>query len=180
MIHRLSALVLLLASCAVIPWQEVEGEYRSKEDEYVVVLPQGWMRANRQDFTLVTRDGALLQNILIIRHKIGEPLPLSKKALSEQMTIQEVADVLFESFQADQNVLDCELLEKRPSDLGGIAGLRIDFTFKNRDELPMRSVAYGCISESWLYVMRYTAASRYYFERDLPVFEKAVATFRVL
>jgi hypothetical protein len=77
-------------------------------------------------------------------------------------------------------VLDLKVLENKPVPFGDTDGFRMLYTYKSEDGLKYKNFYYGCLRGEWFYGVRYTAPQRHYFERDLPAFEKAVKSFRVL
>jgi len=172
----MTSVLIVAMGCA--PWVRVGGLYKSDAHQYTVHLPDGWMRWNRGDNVLITRDGVELQQIVLLRWAIDEPLKHTKKKLSQEMLPFEIAEVILDDIATDREVLDFRLVENKPAKIGGESGFRVVFHFKNKDGLRLTSVYYGCIKDNWFYGIRYTAASRYYFDKDLKTFEKMVESFQ--
>lgn len=57
--------LLFITIIACAPWVRVGGLYKSDSHNFSVELPQGWMKSNTVDHLLITRDGILLQSIVI-------------------------------------------------------------------------------------------------------------------
>lgn len=169
-------LLMLAIGCA--PWVRVGGLYKSDGHQYAIHLPDGWMRWNRGDNLVITRDGLLLQQITVIRLSVDDPLKHTKKKLTKAMLPQEVAEVILDDIATDREVLDFRLEENKPAKIGGLPGFRAVFHFKNKEGLRLTTIYYGCLKETWFYGISYTAASRYYFDKDVEVFEKMVETFQ--
>ncbi len=167
---------IVAIGCA--PWVRVGGLYKSDAHQYAVHLPDGWMRWNRGDDVLITRDGLLLQQISVIRRPIDDPLKHTKKKLTKEMLPLEVAEVILDDIATNREVLDFRLVENKPAKIGGLPGLRAVFHYKNKDGLRLTSIYYGCLNESWFYGICYSAASRYYFDKDAETFEKMMQTFQ--
>jgi hypothetical protein len=175
---RLLLIVLILAGCA--PWMYTSGLFTSGAQEFSVELPEGWMRLNTSEYLLITRDGFLLQNILIKRVHIDKPLSHTKKKLRKEMLPHEVAEVIIDNISSDPAILNFNLIENLPVRISEIPGFKIIFTYKNRDGLRLKTIYYGFISKEWFYSISYTAASRYYFDKDIETFKKVFKSFRLL
>lgn len=109
--------------------------------------------------------------------------------LTPGMSPLEVAEAVLESRKNNKGIFDAEVLEMVPWTVAGTPGFRtvLDFyvfvpsnipygkpvPFVQR-RTPYRSVCYGFLKGEWLYVVGYTAAKRYYFERDKETFEEVL------
>jgi hypothetical protein len=158
---------------------KVGGVYKNSHDQYSVDLPQGWMKLTSDKYLLVTRDGALLQNIIIERVGIDEPLEHTKKKLNKNMLTQEAADVVIDNISSDKAVLNLVILENIPVTIDASQGFKILYTYKNKDGLRFKSLYCGFLSGDWLYSIRYTAPERHYFHKDVGTFEKVLNSFRL-
>ncbi len=154
-----------------------DGLYTSDSLNFSVTLPREWMRSNTNEYLLVTRDGVILQNILIKRIPFDEPLTHTKKKLLQGMLAQEAAEIVLDDIQSDPAVLDFVLLDNAPAVLDGIPGFRVVFTYKDMDGLKLKSVCYGFLTAEWVYTIRYTAALRHYFDEEIDTFEYVVDSF---
>lgn len=170
--------LIFLAGCAA--WTQVGGIYKNESHNFSVELPQGWMRWSQDEDLLITRDGVLLQNIQIRRLNIEEPLKYTKKKLSKNMLPQEAAEVIMDNISSDQNVLTFEIVENNPAKISGIPGFKAVYTYKNKDGLKIKSIYYGFIIDRWFYGLNYNAVQRYYFDKDIQTFEKAVESFKLI
>lgn len=173
-------LIVLLFVVGCAAWVKVGGLYKSKPHNFSVELPSGWMRLNTRDRLYITRDGVLLQNIMIERLNIEKPLEHTKKKFSKDMLPQEVAEVVLDNISSDQTVLNFEVVENIPARISGFPGFRVVFTYKNKDGLRLKSICYGFVTNEWFYGIRYTAAHRYYFDKDLKTFERVFESFKLI
>jgi len=174
-------LLFLMVGCAPkAPWVQVGGLHNMESQDFSVELPQGWMRVNQGDYLFITRDGFLLQYIRVIRLDIEQPLRYTKKKFSKSMLPQEVAEVILDNISSDQNVLDFNLLENIPVKISGISGFRAVYTYKNKDGLKIKGIYCGFITDKWFYGIHYSAAHRYYFDKDVKTFEKVLESFKLL
>ncbi len=177
--RRLLLLATVSLACATTPkprWVDAGTPRASKS--FVLKLPDGWMRAN-QDVTLVaTRDGTLLQWILVERLQVGKPLRNTKKTLAAGMMPQEAAEVIADDLISNPEMKGLQIVENAPASVGGAAGFRLLAAFKDGDGLKYKSVVYGVLAPPWFYRLIYSAPERHYFEADLPAFEAVAASFR--
>jgi hypothetical protein len=169
--------LLLLAGCAT--WVAVGGPYESTSGRFAVELPQGWMRLNTGEYVLITRDGLMLQNIRIQRYLVDQPLQHTKKSFEKGMLPQEIAEVIVDDLSGTPQMLNFEVVENVPVDIGGNPGFRIVFTHNNKDGLKFRSVFCGFMKHEWVYNIQYSAAQRHYFEKDMETFQDVVVSFRL-
>jgi hypothetical protein len=175
----LATTLLVATGCVTLPWVPAGGAYISAADHYTVDLPQGWMRwAQADDGRLVvTRDGALLQLIMIERHGIDQPLKHTKKKLTKGMMPQEAAEVLLDNFSSNKDISDVEVKDNRPITIGAKPGFWTVFTYKTKDDLRLKVVYCGVIDGEWFYGIRYAAPQRHYFDKDLKTFERVLRSF---
>lgn len=170
-------ILVLLMGCA--PWMKVGGGYKNSHDKYSVDLPQGWMKLNTDKYVFVTRDGALLQNIMIERVDLEAPLKNTKKKLTKNMLPLEASEAIIDDMSSDKAVLNLAVLENIPVTIGSNPGFKILFTYKNKDGLKFKCLYCGFLFDNWLYNIRYTAAERYYFQKDVGVFEELLNSFKL-
>ncbi len=171
-------LIVLLSVIGCAPWIRTGGPYSS--NDFSVELPEGWMRFNTGEYLLLTRDGILLQNIHIKRMGIDDEFKHTKKKLTKDMLPYEVAEVIIDNIASDPSVLNFALEENVPTTISSLSGFKLVFTYKNKDGLRLKSIYYGCISGEWFLSIIYTAASRYYFDKDFETFKKVFESFRLV
>ena len=90
----------------------------------------------------------------------------------------EVAEAVADDLKADHELLNFELVENTPATIGGQPGFKLTFAFRTAEKLCLSETMYGCISGGNLWLIRYRAPSRYYFERDGATFAETVKTFQ--
>src|SRR5438876_5516092 len=100
-ITLLLATLFVATGCVTAPWVPTDGAYTSPVDRYAIDLPQGWMRwtPGEDGRLVVTRDGVLLQVIMIERFRVGEPLKHTKKQLARGMMPQEAAEGVLDNLR---------------------------------------------------------------------------------
>lgn len=176
-----AATLLALVACATSKplWVPAGTTFRSASGGYVIDLPGGWMRIN-EDWLLATHDGTALQEIRVIRRDVAKPFRNTKKTLTKESTPQEAAEVILDDLRTSPAYGGLEVLENGPATLSGQPGFRTAFGFKNGGGLAIRGVVYGAVVGEAFYMVVFYAPRRHYFERDLPIFEGAVRTFRLV
>lgn len=177
-----AAALVLTAGCVSLPWVPAEPQHTVRSGHFSVELPQGWMRWNHgpADEVLVTRDGEMLQQILVERVPVDAELRHTKKRLARGMLSQEAAEVVIDNYASDRSNLDFEVRENSPTKVAGFPGFRVTFTYRTRDGLRIKTVYYGFVKDDALYGIRYTAPQRYYFDKDIKSFEQVLQSFKLL
>ena len=180
-IALLLAIVFLAAGCVTAPWVPAGGAYSPPTDFYTIDLPEGWMRWTRDEDNrvVVTRDGAPLQLIVVERHRIDESLKFTKKKLAKGMMPQEAAEVVLDNFSSNKDISGVEIKDNRPITISGKPGFWASFTYKTKDDLKVRVVYCGVLDGEWFYGIRYSAAQRRYFDKDLKTFEMVLRSFKL-
>jgi hypothetical protein len=171
---------LLVGGCVSLPWQPTAGLYSSPAENFALELPPGWMRLNSNEDLLITRDGVLLQHVSVERAAVDRPLKSTKKTLIRGMQPQAIAEVIIDNFMSSERMLDVKVVENRPVQVAQYRGFRLVYTHRDKNGLRFKSVLHGFLAGDVFYAIRYTAAERYYFAKDLPTFEQVLASFRLI
>jgi len=171
-------ILIFVVGCA--PWTQVGGLYKNESHNFSVELPQGWMKWNQGEHLLITRDGVSLQYIQVGRTKLEDPLKHTKKKFSRGMLPQEAAEVYLDNLASNSNILNFEVIENVPVAINGISGFKAVYTYKDKDGLKLKSIYYGFIVGDWIYGICYNAAQRYYFDKDINIFDKVVESFKLI
>jgi hypothetical protein len=176
----LSALLIagmLVTGCQL--WNPGGSTYVDKKGKFNVHTPMGWKYATSLGSDLIaSKDGPILQQISIEHRELETALPKSKRPLAANLGVFELAEAVAGDMQADNTLLGFELKENVPATIGGTAGFKITFTFTTAEKLRLAQTVYGCIFEGQLWLLRYSAPVRHYFERDLATFEDTVKSFK--
>ena len=181
---------IMTGGCAGNPasWSSVSGRQVEDHDRIELDWPAGWMKyipadkdekAKKEGLVLfVTRDGNGLQRIMLKRTALEQGFAYTQKKASAAMLPQELADIIMDDIRANANIIDPQLLENRPSELGGIPGFRLLLTYKTKAGLPKQLAYYGCLADGHMYGLVYDAPRRHYFELDLSTFESVHKSFK--
>lgn len=114
-----------------------------------------------------------------------------KKRFAAGMLAPEAAEVLLDSRRNDPAVTDLSVRKVDAVTLAGQPAFRAEFDFRLKDPLergqdavgpfpPYRSVYCGFVLGEWFYGVGYTAAARYYFERDAGTFDNFLESVRIV
>lgn len=171
-------ILLFVIGCAV--WKPVGGAYKKEDLNFSVEFPHGWMMSGVKNSIVVTRDGTLLQKILIERLHVDDELKNTKKKFKKGMLPQEAAEVILDNISSGQDTMNFEIIENTPVKVSGNPGFKAVFTYKNKDGLKIKSIYYGFMVGEYFYGIRYIAAQRYYFDKDINTFEKVVESFKLM
>jgi|1185.fasta_scaffold134574_2 hypothetical protein len=173
-------MTMLLCACVHAHWMEAGGPYTPPDGRFALVLPNGWMRLSPdKDHLLATRDGPALQRIYSDRNEFGQPLPGAKKVPRKDMLPEEAAELIRDELAVEGGDAAVSVVENSPATVAGRPGFRLTCRFRTSDGLQMKGVVYGVLGDDALYRLTYMAPERYYFDLDLPTFEKIRQSFRL-
>ena len=169
LMFTLSALATFwLAGCQI--WNPGGTPYTAKDGAFTVRPPADWMYATRLgNDLLATKDGPVLQQIIVEHRDLKDPLPHSKRTLTASLAPYEVAEAVTDNLRADHSLLGLEIKENVPATV---------FSFHTGEKLRLSEQCYGCLAGGRLWLLRYCAPSRHYFERDQADFEMMVKDFQ--
>jgi hypothetical protein len=170
-------------------------------------VPEGWHWYLRGDDFIATRDGVFLQQILVerlhvdqVEQKVEGAFPFAvwsskawpvrtAKSLTKRfvsgMPPADAAEVLLGSRGNDPSVTGLEVRKIVTRTIAGQQAFRAVFDFRLRspavDPSPLYRSAYcGFMLGDWFYGINYTAAARYYFDRDAGTFETFLESVRLV
>jgi hypothetical protein len=173
--------ILLLTGCFKRPWTPtLNTKYVFRSQNVSLRLPAGWMLSGRDDLTLVTRDGVLLQNIIVETISVDDELKYTKKKFRRGMSPLEQAEVFLDNMASSPNRTAFNVQSKKPSQVAGHQAFRTEYSYKDRDGLLYKGLLYGFMQNNWFYIIRYEAPNRYYYTRDKEKFENVVKSVKLL
>lgn len=150
------------------------------DNDFSVEIPEGWWKPKHIDKYLITKDGVFLQYVLIQQRPIDRPYRNTKKKLNKGMLPQEAAGVIIDEIASDRRIFNFYLIENAPAIIDGREGFKILFTFKDKKGSSFKTLYYGFIRGDSFYNLRYNAAMRHYFEKDITDFEQILSSFKVV
>jgi hypothetical protein len=168
-----------LIGCQTVEWKAGGTPHTAKDGDFTVTVPEGWTFAERLPGNIVgTRDGLLLQRLMVERRELKDPLPVSKRVLAASLTPLELAEAITDDLRANRSLLGIEVTESQPATVGGQSGFKLLINFHTADKLRGSEAIFGCIKGDRLYLLVFIAPARHYFTHDLAAFEEAAKTFQ--
>ena len=146
---------------------------------FSVTIPDGWWKPDYIDKYLITKDGPLLQYVLIQERPVTRPFKNTSKKIRSEMLPQEAAGIIIDELASDRNITNFTVIENAPAVIDGHDGFRILFSYKNKKGAEFKTLYYGFVRDGIFYNLRYCAELQHYFEKDLPAFEQIIASFRL-
>jgi hypothetical protein len=170
---------MLIGLPACARWPLVNGRVQMESQGFEVTVPAGWHRAALvKNLLILTRDGLALQFIRIGRVPLDDHPRRSKKRFAKGMLPQDLAEVELDAIRSDADIANFELIQNVPITVAGHSGFKLVYSFKVAG-LRVKRVHYGFLLRDWVYRIQFQAAARYYFDRDLPAFERVFESFKV-
>lgn len=166
-------LVLLFLSGCTPTWVKVDHSGRDYAGEhYSVTLPAGWLRLESDDILILSKDGILLQIISIQYRPHENTFEKIEKDSSASMLPSELAQLAIAELKAsqDDSLPSLEILRNAPVELAGHTGFDIHLRYKTDAGLRMDMEMRGVVDDSGFYLLKYTAPTLHYFERDLQTY----------
>jgi hypothetical protein len=171
-----TTIIFFLVSGCASTWKVTRET--SKNRYYSFTSPTKWMVLKQGPSTLLSCHGTTLDRISIIRKEIIGPFPNTLLKITPGMLPHEHAEVVVARAIATPGVSNVFLNEARPAVVGGISGVRCAFNYQIND-LKFTDIVYSFIDGPYLYELRFSATSRYYYDESVDAFESVVKSFRL-
>ncbi len=189
---------ILLVACLVVPLAITSGcaTYTLLEaDEEVTidgtykVSPQiEWSKSTDGDLETWTVNGHVLDQVAFYKGiESGDPLMEysasgsddDRPVFDSRMTSLEVLDLFTASIETN-GAYALETTNLRPWKFGTADGFRFEYAFALEDGLQQKGFAVGMIQDEELYLITFTAAALYYYDRYESAAEGIVSSIEVL
>ena len=171
-------LIAVVAGCAEAPPQKPPEAAKPQPTVAGVVTPEGWVpEYNAGGQLIVSRDGYLVQMILVGARSNLDAFPAIKKGAAAGMLPSEVAELHIANMKAAGGE-QLEVLENDPAPIADVSGYRLVLRHFDDRGLELRRVVYGAVDEKYFYRLIYEAPTLYFFDRDLTQFETLVKSFQ--
>lgn len=174
--------VALLSGCAV--WSKVENSaFTAQDRSYSVELPVGWVRfhlGRSENDVFITYDGPGIERIEITKRENKDAFPKIKKAAGKNMLAFELAELMIAELKAAEALANLEVVENSPAMVSGLPGVKLELRAKNNKGVEFEMLVYGVVGANGFYTLTYQAPRLHYFQKYSGVFEKTVASFRLL
>ena len=177
----LAAALTLVSGCVTAPWSRLDTATTTEPDQfYTVELPAGWVRAEMfKDRVMITRDGIPLQFIEVTRRPGDQAFPQIERGIPTGTLPLELAEMQIAEYKRHEQLAALEVLANLPATLGGLKGYRLHTRYRTGAGLRYEILTYGVASAEGYFTLTYRAPTLHYFQRDLPVFDTLVRSFRL-
>jgi hypothetical protein len=166
---------IILVGCSST-WLRVRGPVQTPSCS--IQMPEGWVRLNTEAYEMVSKDGPYLEYILLREQPLIQGFQHTRRKLNSRMLPNEAAQVIVDNLKADPVIKQFRLIANEPADVGGQEGFHLIFTYRDQQDVDMRTYYYGTVIGSSFVSLRYNAAQRHYFDAELPSFQDALQSLR--
>lgn len=169
------AATLMLTACAG-PWNTAPVQL--SEPQWSITSPEGWMHLSMQESEMLSKDGPYLEYILIQSRPLERGFRFTRQKLEADMLPHEAAQVIADNMRSDPLIRQLQLLAIEPATVDGHAGFKLIYSYQDPYGVEIKTIYYGVILPNQFFNLRYTAAQRYYFEKELPAFNQVFDSLR--
>ena len=92
----------------------------------------------------------------------------------------ESARIIIDEIASDRKIMNFKVVENTPALIDGHAGFKILFTYKNKKGAEFKTLYYGFISGDSFFNLRYSAATRHYYDKDIADFKQILSSFKLV
>jgi hypothetical protein len=168
-------MTLMLTACAG-PWNIAPDQL--SEPQWSIASPEGWMHLSMQGSEMLSKDGPYLEYILIQSRSLAQGFRFTNQKLNRDMLPHEAAQVIADNMRSDPLIRRLRLLDSEPAMVGGHAGFRLIYSYQDPNGVEIKTIYYGVVLPNRFFNLRYTAAHRYYFDKELPAFNEVFDSLR--
>jgi hypothetical protein len=175
-------IVLLIFLCFFSSCATVANERSLKDlpdSDFSVQIPKGWWKPRYVNKYFITKDGPFFQYVLIQQRPLDRPFRHTKKKFRKGMLPLESAGIIIDEMASDRNITNFRLLENAPAVIDQHEGFKILFTYKDKKGATYKTLYYGFISGESFYNLRYNAALKDYYEKDIVDFKRIFNSFKL-
>jgi hypothetical protein len=151
------------------------------DKSYTVDLPVGWIRQFTEGGELLaSRDGFLLQTILIEKRPIKLAFPKTKQEAAETMLPSELAERAIAELKASGDQLGAlTVLESEPALVSDREGFRLKVAYRTQRGVEVLREVVGVADKTRYYQLTYFAPRLHYFDRYQADFARTWASFKL-
>ena len=149
------------------------------EADFTIDIPPGWWKPQSINKFLITKDGPFLQYVLIQQRPLDKSFRHTKKKIKRGMLPEEAAGIIIDELASDSYLMNFRVISNAPATVDGQAGFKILFTYRDKKGSPFKTLYYGFVSGNTFYNLRYCAAERHYYDKDLAAFEQILNSFKL-
>ena len=167
---------LLLVACAG-PWKTAPDHLVGPR--WVITPPEGWMHLSTQESEMFSKDGPYLEYILIQTNPLDRGFRYTRQKMNRDMLPHEAAQLISDNMRSDPHIRQFRLLSSSPTTMDGHPGFRLTYTYLDADGVEIKTIYCGVVLPNQFFSLRYTAARRHYFDKELPAFNRAFDSLRL-
>lgn len=171
----ISVALMLTTACAG-PWKTVPDNLGASR--WSITTPPGWMHLSMPDSEMLSKNGPYLEFIMIQSRPYTKGFRFTKQELNLGMLPHEAAELIIDNLRSDPLIRNFRLLASKPEMIGGRAGFKLTYSYRDKHGVVLKTIYYGVLLPAQFFNMRYTAAQRYYFEKELPAFNDVLGSLR--
>ena len=170
--------VCLICGCASAAYKSsLEG---LPKGDFSVEIPSGWWKPQYINKYLITKDGPFRQYVRIQQRPLDRPFTKTQRKLRKGMLPLESGKIVIDEIAADRNIMNFNVIENNPATIDGHAGFKILFSYRDKKGSEYKTLYYGFISGDSFFNMRYNAAARHYYDKDLADFKRILLSFKLV
>lgn len=169
--------LFIISGCASVAQQRSLKDL--PDNQFTVQIPEGWWKPKHVNKYFITKDGAFLQYVLIQQRPLDLPYSHTKKKINKGMLPQEAAGIIIDEIASDRRIFNFNVIENVPAVIDGHQGFKILFTYQDKNGATFKTLYYGFVRGNSFFNLRYNAAKRHYFEKDIADFERILSSFKV-
>lgn len=170
-------LVMMMTTACAGPWKTVPD--RLIAPQWSITAPDGWMHLNQPDSEMLSRNGPYLEFIMIQSRPLAKGFRFTKQELKPAMLPHEAAGLIMDNLRSDPYIRGFRVLASEPAMIDGHAGFKLTYNYRDQHGVELKTIYYGALLPDQFFNIRYTAAQRYYFDRELPAFNEVLGSLRL-
>jgi hypothetical protein len=176
--HFWIILFLFAAGCVACAHTDVMSKPASYS--FTIDIPEGWRKIDNNRYLFVTKESPFLQYIMVQNRPIGRSFRNTKKKIQKEMLPEEAAQIIIDELVSDQNLVNLRILDNTPASIKNYEGFKILYTYSDSEGQAYKTLYYGFIKEDTFFNLRFTAAARIYFQRDIGSFRNILNSFQII
>lgn len=171
--------MLGLAGCQPAPWTRLDAPVAIQVagSDLELQPPTGWMRWNgAPKGVVVTRDGTPIQYIRAVEMTHADAFRSIRKEGNPDLLPTELGELLIAARKAMPGMTGLVVRGNAPATFGGLDGVRLGLAYRDERGASFDHLVYAAVKPDGVFMIEYHALSKHYFPRDLPAFERVVAS----
>ncbi len=173
-------IILFLFAAGCVACTHTGGFSKPASYSFTIDIPEGWRKIDNNRYLFVTKESPFLQYIMVQNRPIGRSFRNTKKKIQKEMLPEEAAQIIIDELVSDQNLVNLRILDNTPASIKNYEGFKILYTYSDAEGQAYKTLYYGFIKEDTFFNLRFTAAARIYFQRDIGSFRNILNSFQII